>query len=65
MTPLEALRAATLVNARLLRMEGRLGVLKPGAFGDLVAVPGNPLEDVTVAGRPTFVMAGGRVVLAR
>ena len=65
MTPLEALRSATLVNARLLRMEGRVGVLRPGAFGDLIAVPGNPLEDIAVAERPTFVMAGGRVVLAR
>ena len=65
MTPLEAIRAATLVNARLLRLEGKIGVLKPGAFGDLIAVPGNPLEDVTVLERPAFVMKEGRVVATR
>jgi len=62
MSPLDALRSATLVNARLLRREGKVGVLRPGAFADLVAVPGNPLEDVTVVERPVFVMQDGRVV---
>lgn len=65
MTPLGALRSATLVNARLLRLEGRIGVLRPGAFGDLIAVPGNPLQDITVVERPTFVMREGRVALSR
>ena len=61
MSPLDALRSATLVNAELLRLEGRLGTLRPGAFADLVAVPGNPLEDITVVERPVFVMKNGRV----
>jgi len=63
MTPLDAIRSATLVNARLLRMDGKVGVLRPGAFGDIVAVPGNPLVDVTVVERPAFVMKGGRVIV--
>jgi imidazolonepropionase-like amidohydrolase len=62
MTPLDAIRSATLVNARLLRLYGKAGVLRAGAFGDIVAVGGNPLEDVTVVERPLFVMKDGRVV---
>jgi imidazolonepropionase-like amidohydrolase len=63
MSPLDALRSATLVNAKLLRLEGRIGTLRAGAFADLVAVPGNPLDDVTVVERPRFVMKDGRVEL--
>lgn len=60
MTPLAAIQAATLVNARLLRAEGKVGTLKPGAFADLVAVAGNPLADVRTLEKPLFVMKGGR-----
>jgi imidazolonepropionase-like amidohydrolase len=62
MTPLQALQCATVVNARLLRMEGRIGSLKPGAYADLVGVSGNPLQDVRALEAPTWVMKGGRVV---
>jgi imidazolonepropionase-like amidohydrolase len=62
MTPLQALRTATTVAARLLRMEGQLGVLAEGAFADLVAVPGNPLADITVTERVSWVMKSGVVV---
>jgi imidazolonepropionase-like amidohydrolase len=48
MSPLEVLRSATLVNARLLRQEGLLGVIHPGAFADLLVVDGNPLRDLGV-----------------
>ncbi|HYH45476.1 MAG TPA: amidohydrolase family protein, partial [Thermoanaerobaculia bacterium] len=63
MTPLQAIQAATVVNARLLRREGRIGTLKPGAFADLIAVPGDPLADVRVLERPVFVMKEGEVFL--
>ena len=63
MTPLQAIQSATVVNAKLLRMEGRIGTLKAGAFADLVAVPGNPLQDVRALERPVFVMKEGAVVL--
>jgi len=46
LTPLEIIRSATLVGAGVLGMEGRLGVVEPGAFADLLAVDGNPLEDL-------------------
>jgi len=43
---LEVLRSATTIAAEVLRMEGRLGVIAPGAFADLVVVDGNPLDDL-------------------
>ncbi len=59
MTPLQAIQAATVVNARLLRREGKIGTLKPGAFADLIAVPGDPLADVRVAGAAGVRDEGG------
>jgi len=61
MTPLQALQAATSIAARILRQEGRLGVLRAGAHADLVAVPGNPLQDITALRQMTFVMKAGQV----
>ena len=43
---LDVLRSATLVNADLLGRSGELGVVSPGAYGDLLLVSGNPLEDL-------------------
>lgn len=65
MTPLQALQSATLVAARLLRMESRIGRVAKGFVGDLVAVRGNPLADVAVVASPVFVMKDGRVALSR
>ena len=62
MTPLQALQSATIVNSQLLRMEGKIGSMKPGAYADLVAVTGNPLDDVRVLEAPAWVMKGGQVV---
>jgi len=59
MTPLAALQAGTLNGARLLGWEGQIGALKAGYFADVVAVPGNPLEDITALQRVSFVMKGG------
>jgi imidazolonepropionase-like amidohydrolase len=46
MTPLEVIRSATVVNARLLRRESELGTIRPGAFADLLVIDGNPLGDL-------------------
>lgn len=46
LSPAEVIRSATVVGAELLRMEGRLGVVAPGAFADLLVVDGNPLDDL-------------------
>ena len=59
MTPLQAIQSATVVNAKLLRMEGKIGTVKPGAFADLIAVAGNPLQDIRTLEKPTFVMKNG------
>jgi imidazolonepropionase-like amidohydrolase len=62
MTPLALLQADYLNGAQILRWQGQIGELKPGYFADIVAVPGNPLEDITVIERVSFVMKGGVVV---
>lgn len=65
MTPLQALQAATVTAARLLRQERRLGRLRPGYFGDVVAVPGDPLRDLRVMEAPSFVFKEGQLLFAR
>lgn len=64
MTPLQALQSATLVAARLLRQEGRLGRLAKGFAGDVIAVRGNPLDDIRTMESPVFVMKDGRAIKA-
>jgi imidazolonepropionase-like amidohydrolase len=62
MPALEAIRAATIRAAEVIDRQDRLGRLRPGYFADLVAVDGNPLEDVTVLERVAAVVKGGVVV---
>ena len=62
MAPLEALKSATLNAADLMGWSDRVGALKPGLYADLIAVPGNPLTDMSVVERVRFVMKGGTVV---
>jgi imidazolonepropionase-like amidohydrolase len=59
MKPLEVLKADLLNGARLLDWEHEIGVLKPGYNADVIAVPGNPLEDIRVLERVSFVMKAG------
>jgi imidazolonepropionase-like amidohydrolase len=60
MSPAAALRAATTVAAALLGVDDR-GALTPGKLADIIAVPGNPLDDIKVMERVTFVMKDGVV----
>ncbi|HJW33136.1 MAG TPA: amidohydrolase family protein [Holophagaceae bacterium] len=61
--PLEALRAATSVDASLLGLEGLVGTLTPGLLADVVAVPGDPTQDITATERVAFVMKEGQIVV--
>jgi imidazolonepropionase-like amidohydrolase len=61
MSPLAALQAGIINGAKLLGWQGQIGALKAGYFADLVAVPGNPLNDISVLQKVSFVMKGGVV----
>lgn len=55
----QVLQADLLSGAKLLGWDGRIGELKAGYYADVIAVPGNPLEDISVTQRVSFVMKGG------
>lgn len=61
-TPLEALRAASTVNAELLGLEKEIGRIAPGYAADLAAFDGDPTTDITAVMRPVLVMRGGTIV---
>jgi imidazolonepropionase-like amidohydrolase len=61
MTPLQAIRSATIVAADLLERPNDLGAIEAGKFADIVAVSGDPLRDITELERVRFVMKGGEV----
>lgn len=61
MTPAAAIRAGTVNGAKLLDWGTQIGTLKPGYFADVIAVPGNPLENITVLQKVTFVMKAGSI----
>ena len=65
--PADILRSATTVAARLLRMEGQVGVVAPGAFADLLVIDGDPLQDIGILTDPQhrlkLVMARGRMTV--
>ncbi|HEV1993995.1 MAG TPA: amidohydrolase family protein [Candidatus Acidoferrum sp.] len=61
-TPAYTLRMATTVNAEIIHMQDSLGAIEKGKFADLIAVSGDPLQDITEMQRVKFVMKGGEVV---
>lgn len=61
LTPMQAIQAATISAADLLNWNGKVGVIAPGAFADIIAVDDDPLKDVTELERVQFVMKGGVV----
>jgi len=64
MTPVEAIRSATVVAADLMGWSDRVGSLEPGRFADLVAIRGHDLGDLSSFAEPALVMKSGRVVRA-
>jgi imidazolonepropionase-like amidohydrolase len=61
MTPMQAIQSATSRAAELLEMKGKIGVIAPGAYADVVAVSGDPLADIKALGDVGFVMKDGKV----
>lgn len=61
MTPAQAIRSATATASELLGMQDKIGTIEPGKLGDIVAVPGDPLADISVLEKVDFVMKGGVV----
>jgi len=65
MQPMDAIQSATSRAAVMLDMEGKIGVVAPGAFADIIAVGGDPLRDIKVLENVQFVMKDGQVFRAR
>jgi imidazolonepropionase-like amidohydrolase len=65
MSPIAALKAATTVDAELLGLAKSIGTLEAGKLADVVAVPGDPLADITATERVSFVMKEGVVVVPK
>ncbi len=61
MMPAQALRSATMISAELLGMQDQIGSLEPGKFADVVAVPSDPMADITQMEKVNFVMKSGAV----
>jgi imidazolonepropionase-like amidohydrolase len=65
-SPIDVIRAATIVNAELLRRPDELGVVAPGAFADLLVVDGDPISDLTVltgqGDRIAFIARAGEII---
>jgi len=65
MAPMDAIQSATSRAAAMLDMEGKIGVVAPGAFADIVAVGGDPLHDIKALESVRFVMKDGQVFRAK
>lgn len=61
MTPAQAIRAATVVAAELIEADDELGRLAPGYLADIIAVPGNPFDDIAATLDVRFVMKNGQI----
>ncbi len=62
LTPMQAIQSATRWSAELMRWQDRVGTIAPGLLADLVAVPGDPTDDVSILEHVPFVMKGGEVL---
>ena len=63
MTPMDAVKAGTIVGAEMLGWDDHLGSIKPGKLADIIAVQGNPLENISSLEKPLLVIKDGKVVI--
>ena len=63
LSPMDAIKAGTIVGAELLQWNDRLGSIEENKLADIIAVRGNPLTDISVLEKPVFVMKDGRIIL--
>ena len=61
LTPLEAIQAATIVPARVMKVDGEVGAIEVGKRADLIVVDGNPLENISNIRKVRFVVTQGRL----
>lgn len=64
-TPMQAIQSATSVNAKLFGLEGQIGVIRPGASADIIALDENPLENIKALEDVDFVMKSGTVIVLK
>ena len=62
MSPIEAIRSATVAAADMLDAKGEIGVVAPGAYADIIAVYGDPTRDIDALKNVSFVMKAGNVI---
>src|SRR5213596_2107090 len=62
MTPIDALKSATAIDAELLGLAQKLGTLEKGKLADVIAMPGDPTFDITATERVSFVMKEGKII---
>ena len=65
MKPADVLHADLINGAKLLGWSGQIGELKPGYYADIIAIQGNPLDDITTLRKVTFVMKNGAIIKQR
>ena len=63
LSPMDAIKAGTSIGAELLKWDDMLGSLEPNKLADIIAVPGNPLEDISALESPSFVMKDGKIIV--
>jgi imidazolonepropionase-like amidohydrolase len=62
MSPIDALKSATVSDAELLGVSQKLGTLEKGKLADVIAMPGDPTQDITATERVSFVMKDGKII---